>query len=79
MLDAISCPATVLDVEDSVAGNRGDDAEADSASIPLFPLLLNSACPPSGLTDIASTNGFIIAPNGLQHTIILAPRCNDRL
>jgi len=68
MSDAISCPALALDDDDdSVPGNRGDDADAASASVPLFPLLLNSACPPSGLTDIASTNGLIIVPKGLQH------------
>ena len=35
-------------------------------SAALLALLSNSACPPSGLTDIASTNGLITVPNGLQ-------------
>ena len=68
MSDLTSCPVAVSDVEDSVPGILGDDTTAASGSIPIFPLLSNSACPPSGLTDIASTNGLIIAPKGLQQS-----------
>jgi len=62
-LHGVVCWSTVA--ADGVSGTvRGP--EDDAASATLFPLLSNSGCPPSGLTDIASTNGFIIAPKGLE-------------